>query len=124
MNLINIVDVFIERANPFLLVIVFIKLVEYGIDLGLFMVDTIVDKFFFIEVSVSIWDNLICEVTSLFLLLLLGILANTLFSIQINEFLGFLSCQKEYAIYHLLVWYLHVGVQFEERSVAGSDKFL
>jgi len=94
MNLINIVDVFIERANPFLLVIVFIKLVEYGIDLGLFMVDTIVDKFFFIEVSVSIWDNLICEVTSLFLLLLLGILANTLFSIQINEFLGFLSCQK------------------------------
>ena len=54
MNLINIVDVFIERANPFLLVIVFIKLVEYGIDLGLFMVNTIVDKFFFIEVSVSI----------------------------------------------------------------------
>lgn len=54
MNLVNIVDVFIERANPFLLVVVFIKLVEHSIYLGLFMIDAIVDKFFFIEISVSI----------------------------------------------------------------------
>jgi len=92
MNLVDIVDVLVEWGNPFVLIVVIIKLVKHGSNSGLIMVDTILDKFFFIEGFVSIWDNLICKVTSFFFLLFLGILANTFFSIEINQFLGFLSC--------------------------------
>lgn len=91
MDGIDVDDELREGVEPVMLVVGGIQLVKHGSNGGFTIIDAVAHQILFIEIFVTIAQDLVCEITSLLFLLSLVILLYALLAVEVYQLLCFLT---------------------------------